>query len=48
VWARSHRTIPIPGCRTVAQVEKNIGALGHGPLTPAQLAEVEAVLSPPF
>ena len=30
IWARSGRTIPIPGCRTVAQVEENAGALGTG------------------
>jgi aryl-alcohol dehydrogenase-like predicted oxidoreductase len=45
LWARSERTIPIPGCRTVAQVEENAGALAHGPLTPAQLAEVERLLA---
>ncbi len=46
VWARSPRTVPIPGCRTVAQVEENVGAMTHGPLTPGQFAEVEAVLRP--
>jgi aryl-alcohol dehydrogenase-like predicted oxidoreductase len=45
-WARSPRTVPIPGCRTVAQVEENVGAMAHGPLTPEQFAEVEAVLRP--
>jgi aryl-alcohol dehydrogenase-like predicted oxidoreductase len=44
-WARSPRTIPLPGCRTVAQVEENAGALSHGPLTPGQVAEIEAVLA---
>jgi aryl-alcohol dehydrogenase-like predicted oxidoreductase len=44
LWARSPRTIPIPGCRTVAQVEENAGALEYGPLTQDQLAEVEKVL----
>src|SRR5947209_2485229 len=33
LWRRSERTIPIPGCRTVAQVEENAGALAYGPLT---------------
>jgi aryl-alcohol dehydrogenase-like predicted oxidoreductase len=44
LWARSAKTIPIPGCRTVAQVEENAGALAFGPLTPDQLAEVDGLL----
>jgi aryl-alcohol dehydrogenase-like predicted oxidoreductase len=44
LWARSGRTVPIPGCRTVAQVEENAGALAHGPLTPDQLVEVDKYL----
>ena len=32
LWARSPRTLPIPGFRTVAQVEENAGALEKGPL----------------
>ncbi len=44
LWARSDRTVPIPGFRTVAQVEENAGAIGHGPLTPAQLAEIAELL----
>jgi Aldo/keto reductase family len=35
--ARSPGTIQIPGCRTVAQVEENAGALPYGPLEPAQM-----------
>ncbi|MBB5792018.1 aldo/keto reductase [Jiangella mangrovi] len=45
IWARSGATVPIPGCRTVAQIEENAGALDHGPLTPAELAEVERLLA---
>ncbi|RKR91586.1 aryl-alcohol dehydrogenase-like predicted oxidoreductase [Micromonospora pisi] len=45
LWARSGRTMPIPGCRTVAQVEENAGALAYGPLTAAQLAEVQRLLA---
>ncbi|MDT0321849.1 aldo/keto reductase [Streptomyces millisiae] len=44
IWARSPRTIPIPGFRTVAQAEENAGALAKGPLTAAQLADVDHVL----
>lgn len=44
LWARSETTIPIPGFRTVQQVEDNAGALEKGPLTGAQFAEIEALL----
>ncbi|TDC13043.1 aldo/keto reductase [Streptomyces sp. 8K308] len=44
IWARSPRTIPIPGFRTVAQAEENAGAIAKGPLTAAQLADVDRVL----
>lgn len=40
LWARSPQTIPIPGFRTVAQVEENCGALRHGPLTPDQMRQI--------
>jgi len=42
--ARSPRTVPIPGIRTVAQAEQNAVALQLGPLTPAQLAEISQLL----
>ncbi|MET7615431.1 aldo/keto reductase [Streptomyces sp. NPDC005408] len=45
LWARSAWTVPIPGFRSVGQAEENAGALGHGPLTPVQLAEIDKVLS---
>ncbi len=45
LWAVSDATIPIPGCRTVAQVEDNAGALEKGPLTKAQVGEIEALLA---
>lgn len=43
-WGRSPLTIPIPGFRTVKQVEENAGALQFGPLLPEQMAEVEKIL----
>ncbi len=46
LWARTERAIPIPGFRTVAQVDENCGALVHGPLTDAQMGEVDRVLAP--
>ncbi|MEU5531953.1 aldo/keto reductase [Streptomyces sp. NPDC020362] len=44
LWARSPRTIPIPGFRSVAQAEQNAGALAKGPLTAAQSAEIDRLL----
>ncbi|HWM21322.1 MAG TPA: aldo/keto reductase [Ilumatobacteraceae bacterium] len=44
IWARSPMTIPIPGFKTVAQVEDNCGALDKGPLTTAQMAEIDSIL----
>jgi aryl-alcohol dehydrogenase-like predicted oxidoreductase len=45
LWAYSGRTVPIPGCRTVAQVEENAGALAFGPLSAAELADVEKLMN---
>lgn len=47
LWGRSAAAVPIPGFRTPDQVNDLCGALDHGPLTPAQMAEVEAVLDRP-
>ncbi|MEV0910894.1 aldo/keto reductase [Streptomyces hokutonensis] len=44
LWARSPRTVPIPGFRSVAQAEQNAGAIAKGPFTAEQLAEIEQVL----
>ncbi|MGD8794236.1 MAG: aldo/keto reductase [Anaerolineae bacterium] len=44
IWARSERAIPIPGFKTVAQVEENAGAMAFGPLSREQLQEVEQIL----
>jgi len=44
LWGRSDRTVPIPGCRTVAQVVENAGALGYGPLAPDQVAAVDELI----
>lgn len=40
-WARSDCTIPIPGFRTVAQVEENAAALRLGPLSAVQMADID-------
>jgi aryl-alcohol dehydrogenase-like predicted oxidoreductase len=44
ILARSDHTIPIPGFRTVAQVEDNLGVLGGGPLTSEELREIAEAL----
>jgi aryl-alcohol dehydrogenase-like predicted oxidoreductase len=47
LWARAPSTVPIPGFKTIAQVEDNAGALAQGPLSTAQMAEIEAILGRP-
>jgi aryl-alcohol dehydrogenase-like predicted oxidoreductase len=44
LWGRTPQTIPIPGFRTVKQVEENAGAMEFGPLTPEQMSQIDAVL----
>jgi aryl-alcohol dehydrogenase-like predicted oxidoreductase len=44
IWGRSKNTVPIPGFKTVAQVEENCKAMDYGPLTPDQMAEVDTIL----
>jgi aryl-alcohol dehydrogenase-like predicted oxidoreductase len=44
LWARSEQTLPIPGFRTVEQVEENCKALQIGPLTKTQMEEIENIL----
>ncbi len=44
LWGRSDKNIPIPGFKTVAQVEDNAGALRFGPLTAEQMAEIDTLL----
>ena len=44
LWARSPKTIPIPGFRTVAQVEENCRSMQFGPLDTAQMREIDALL----
>jgi aryl-alcohol dehydrogenase-like predicted oxidoreductase len=45
ILARSERTIPIPGFKTVAQVEENVGTLRFGPLTPSQMQEIGRLMA---
>lgn len=45
LWARSEKTIPIPGFKTITQVEENIGAMRFGPMADEQMQQIAALLS---
>ncbi len=47
LWARSSKTIPIPGFKNVEQVEEDAGALHWGPLSHELMKKIDAVLSKP-
>ncbi len=44
LWARSEVMIPIPGFKTVAQVEENAGAMNYGPLSDDQMKQIDQIL----
>ncbi|KIL40889.1 aldo/keto reductase [Gordoniibacillus kamchatkensis] len=44
IWGRSGCTIPIPGLKTVKQVEEAAQAMSFGPLAPEQMKEIEGIL----
>jgi aryl-alcohol dehydrogenase-like predicted oxidoreductase len=44
IWRRSDRTIPIPGFRTVEQVEENAGAMKFGPLDSRTMVQINELL----
>ena len=44
IWARSEKTVPIPGFRTVAQVRENAEAMAFGPLSVQQMQEIDRLL----
>ncbi len=45
IWARSEKTVPIPGFKTVKQVGENCRAMEFGPLTPEQMKEIDRLLA---
>jgi len=45
VWARSGRTIPIPGARNERQARENAAAMVHGPLSPAEFEEANRIVA---
>jgi aryl-alcohol dehydrogenase-like predicted oxidoreductase len=44
IWARSQAAIPIPGFKTVAQVEENVAAMHSGPLSAQQMSRISDLL----
>ena len=44
IWARSENTIPIPGFKTVKQVEENCKAMEFGRLTADQMGQIDQIL----
>ena len=45
IWAKSPKTIPIPGFKNVRQVEENAMAMEFGPLNQQQMQEIERILT---
>ncbi|MFC4101400.1 aldo/keto reductase [Paenibacillus xanthanilyticus] len=45
IWGRSEATVPIPGFKTRQQAEELAGAVGHGPLSRAQMDEIRTLLA---
>jgi aryl-alcohol dehydrogenase-like predicted oxidoreductase len=43
IWARSERTIPIPGFKSAAQVQENVKAMDFAPLSHEQMEKINAV-----
>jgi aryl-alcohol dehydrogenase-like predicted oxidoreductase len=44
IWGKSGSTIPIPGFKTVKQVEENAKAMDFGPLSRDQMNEIDRIL----
>jgi aryl-alcohol dehydrogenase-like predicted oxidoreductase len=45
IWALDERMVPIPGFKSVKQVTDNAGAMQFGPLTEAQVKEVQTIVA---
>ena len=44
LWAKSGRTLPVPGFRTVKQVEELAKAMTFGPLTKNQIEQIDSII----
>jgi len=47
IWTRSDRTIPIPGFKSVAQVQDNIQAMEFGLLKREQMKKIDEIFERP-
>ena len=45
IWALDERMVPIPGFKSVKQVKENASALQYGPLTEAQVKEIQSIVA---
>jgi aryl-alcohol dehydrogenase-like predicted oxidoreductase len=45
IWARSRATVPIPGFKSVRQVEENAGAMEFGPISRELVMQVHEILA---
>ncbi|MGN0184069.1 MAG: aldo/keto reductase [Aristaeellaceae bacterium] len=45
LWARSPKAVPVPGFRTIQQVQDNAGAMDFGPLTAEQMCQIAEILA---
>lgn len=45
IWGLDERMLPIPGFKTVTQVQDNAGAMAFGPLAQDQVGQVQAVVA---
>ena len=48
IWGRSGQTIPIPGIKTAAQAEENLGASESPPLTADEVARARRLYARDF
>jgi len=48
IWGRSAATLPLPGFRTVAQVEENVGAAAYGPLPTERVERIREIRGEPL
>jgi len=44
IWALDERMVPIPGFKSVKQVRENAAAMEFGPLTKAQVKEIQTIV----
>jgi aryl-alcohol dehydrogenase-like predicted oxidoreductase len=48
IWGRSPATLPLPGFRTVAQVQENVAAADYGPLPAERMERIRELLGEPL